>query len=166
MNEIRAFPFRPAQGGARSSARIRCTAITHGSPEYEATVALRDEILRKPLGLRSSEEQLRAESGDHHLACFRDGRLIACLVLTPVSNDAVKMRQVAVAADCQRRGVGRALALYAERFAAGLGYSEMTAHARETAVPFYEKLGYTAIGDRFMEVGIPHISVRKALGPT
>ena len=143
---------------------MRCTPIAHGSPEYAATIALRDEVLRKPLGLRFSGEQLRAERGDHHLACYRDSRLIACLVLTPISGDGVRMRQVAVAADCRREGVGRTLVSYAERFAAGLGYREMTAHARETAVPFYEKLGYTVCGDRFIEVGIPHVRLSKKLG--
>ena len=61
---------------------IRCKEILYGSPEYAATIKLRNEILRKPLGLRFSDEQLPAERGNHHLACYRDGRLVACLVLT------------------------------------------------------------------------------------
>jgi predicted GNAT family N-acyltransferase len=145
------------------SDEIRCTPIKHSSPEYAATVALRDQVLRKPLGLCFSDEQLRAESADHHVACFRDGGLVACLVLTPVSGDTVRMRQVSVASDCQRQGIGTALVLHAQCFATGLGYCEMTAHARETAVPFYRRLGYTVIGDRFIEVGIPHVAVRKSL---
>ena len=144
---------------------VRCVEVTHGSPEYEATVALRDEVLRKPLGLRLSDEQLRAETQDHHLACYRDGRLVACLVLTALSGGTVRMRQVSVVTDCQRQGIGSALVSHAERFAAAHGYSEMIAHARETAVPFYTKLGYAVIGDRFVEVGIPHAVVRKGLTP-
>lgn len=73
------------------------------------------------------------------------------------------MRQVAVASDCQRQGIGKALVSYAERYAAQHGYTEITAHARESALPFYEKLGYTRSGDRFVELGIPHIEVRKRL---
>lgn len=142
---------------------MRCGPIVHGSPDYDATVALRDEVLRKPLGLRFTEEQLRAESEDHHLGGFLDGRLVACLILTPRGSGTLRMRQVAVAADLQHQGLGTRLVQYAEQFAAERGYVEIAAHARDKAVPFYEKLGYEVTGDRFVEVGIPHVTVRKRL---
>ena len=31
----------------------------------------------------------------------------------------------------------------------------MSLHARQIAVPFYERLGYTIVGEPFEEVGIP-----------
>lgn len=142
---------------------IRCKLIKYSSAEYAATVVLRNEILRKPLGLQFTDEQLRAESNDHHIACFLDGCIVACLVLTPQDDGVVRMRQVAVVADRQRKGIGAALVRYCEQYAEEQGYREVVAHARDTAVPFYEKLGYEVIGDRFNEVGIPHVTVRKAL---
>jgi len=145
------------------SDQVRMAAVRHGSREYDATLALRDALLRKPLGLKFSEQALRAESGDHHLACYAGERLVACLVLTPQSGGVVRMRQVAVAADFQRKGYGRALVAHAERVATELGFSEMIAHARETAVPFYERLGYVTDGPPFSEVGMPHLLVRKKL---
>ena len=39
----------------------------------------------------------------------------------------------------------------------------MTMHARETAVPFYERLGYATVGARFEEVTIPHFKMEKRL---
>jgi predicted GNAT family N-acyltransferase len=36
-------------------------------------------------------------------------------------------------------------------------------HARETAVSFYKKLGYTKEGNVFEEVGIPHWKMTKPL---
>lgn len=148
-----------------SNSRPACRRIACGSPDYEAALALRDEVLRKPLGLRFTEAQLRAEAADHHLAAFLGGRLVACLILTPQGEGIARMRQVAVAADLQRRGVGTALVRWAETYAAARGYSAITAHARDTAVPFYKRLGYAAEGARFVEVGIPHIAVRKTIGP-
>jgi predicted GNAT family N-acyltransferase len=38
---------------------------------------------------------------------------------------------------------------------------EIALHARETAVGFYEKLGYVVSGERFTEVGIPHWYMQK-----
>ena len=39
----------------------------------------------------------------------------------------------------------------------------MVLHARQTAVPFYERLGYETYGEPFVEVTIPHIAMRMAL---
>jgi predicted GNAT family N-acyltransferase len=36
-------------------------------------------------------------------------------------------------------------------------------HARKTAVPFYERIGYQVAGEEFLEVGIPHYEMRKLL---
>lgn len=142
---------------------LQCRSIKYGTPEYAATVALRDQVLRKPLGLLFNDGQLNEESLDHHLACYRDARLVACLVLSLRTSTMIRMRQVAVAPDCQRQRIGSALIRFAEKFAWELGYTEIMAHARESALPFYLKLGYEPVGPRFTEVGISHVEVNKRL---
>ena len=140
-------------------------AVPHGSPEYTETIALRDEVLRRPLGLEFSPELLGAEAADFHLACYsQDGDLLGCLILTPEDNATVRMRQVAINPALQRSGIGTALVHYSETFALQHGYTLMTMHAREQAVPFYERLGYVVYGDRFEEVTIPHWKMKKHLG--
>ncbi len=139
-----------------------CREVLHGGPEYEETVALRDEVLRRPLGLTFSPEGLGAEAHDFHLACYdEEGNLLGCLILTPEGEQIVRMRQVAVRPDLQRGGVGTALVNFSEEFARSLGFTMMTMHARETAVPFYERLGYERYDERFEEVTIPHWKMRK-----
>lgn len=137
--------------------------VAHGSPAYWATVALRDSILRKPLGLDFSVEELEAEKDSHHLACHLGDRLMGCLVLRPSAGGDVQMRQVAVVAEFQGKGIGTALVEYSEALARKIGYRRMILHAREMAVPFYEKLGYGKTGDRFMEVMLPHWEMAKHL---
>jgi len=128
------------------------------------TVGLRDDILRSPLGLIFTPEDLAAESTDIHLACFGpEDDLLGCMVLTPGTDRSVRMRQVAVRPDMQRSGVGSAFVRFSERFAADNGFRLMTLHARDTAVPFYERLGYERYGDPFEEVTIPHWKMRKNL---
>jgi predicted GNAT family N-acyltransferase len=50
-----------------------------------------------------------------------------------------------------------------ERVAIERGALRMTLHARQTAVPFYERLGYRVVGEPFIEVGIPHRAMEKSL---
>jgi len=138
--------------------------IEHGSREYWATVELRDMVLRKPLGLQFQDEELRAEKDSRHIACWCGSRLVGCLVLRPLEDGDVQMRQVAVASEWQGKGIGRAMVAYSEELARGLGYRRMILHARDIAVPFYAKLGYATTGDPFVEVTIPHWTMEKCLG--
>ena len=137
--------------------------IEHGSGEYEETVALRDEVLRKPLGLSYDPAELAGEKDSFHLALRKENELVACLVLKPLDERCIKMRQLAVRESSQGKGCGRELVNYAESFVRERGYAEIVLHARETARGFYWKLGYVAEGDFFTEVGLPHLLMRKML---
>jgi N-acetylglutamate synthase-like GNAT family acetyltransferase len=125
-------------------------------------VELRRAVLRRPLGLDFTSAQLAAEAGQRHLGAWDEGRAIGCLALSS-SGDEARMRQVAVAPDAQGRGVGRRLVAESEAEARRLGARRMTLHARQTAVAFYERLGYACEGAPFAEVGLPHRSMTKAL---
>jgi predicted GNAT family N-acyltransferase len=145
-----------------SAAETVCREVRYGSEEYRETVTLRDEILRKPLKLKFSAEELSAEKDSFHLACWRGNVLTGCVVLIPRTGQTLQMRQLAVRTEMQRKGIGRTLVQYAESFAREHGYHEIMMHARETAVEFYEKLGYKKEGERFTQVTIPHIAMRKS----
>jgi ribosomal protein S18 acetylase RimI-like enzyme len=142
--------------------KLECYEVAYASDEYEKCVQLRYHVLREPLGLAFSNEQLAAEANDFHLACFRDGELVGCLSLVEESAR-VHMRQVAVLPQYQGQGIGRTLVEFAERFARGKGFALMVLHARETALPFYEKLGYKRIGESFEEVTLTHWKMMKEL---
>lgn len=135
--------------------------IDYGSPEYKEMIALRMEILRKPLGLTFNEEDLAKEKDDILLGAFEDDQLVACCILTKISEDTCKLRQMAVQQKMQRNGVGAALMHFAENVARDAGFKNMIMNARKTAQGFYEKLGYKADGKEFIEVTIPHYEMKK-----
>jgi predicted GNAT family N-acyltransferase len=137
--------------------------IDHGTKEYQQMVNLRNEILRKPLGLSFSAEDLEREKEDILMGAFEDERLLGCCLLTRMDDGTVRLRQMAVPNGMQGKGVGRALMIFAENIARDLGYKKLCMHARKTATGFYEKLGYAVAGDEFMEVTIPHYIMEKAL---
>jgi predicted GNAT family N-acyltransferase len=137
--------------------------VQHGSPEYAQTVELRRAVLRLPLGLDFTAEELAAEASDFHLAAFEEDMVVACLVLVPMPQQQVKMRQVAVRPELQGKGVGTALVEASEEFSKQRGFSLMTLHARDSAVRFYKRMGYHIEGETFEEVGIPHYKMVKRL---
>ena len=137
--------------------------IDHGTPQYDQMVQLRMEILRKPLGLHFTKEDLEGEKNDILIGAFEDDDLVACCILTKISSELCKLRQMAVHQKMQRNGVGHAIMQFAEHVARDAGFKTMTMHARKSAEVFYEKQGYAPYGDEFIEVTIPHIEMRKKL---
>lgn len=138
--------------------------IEFGTPQYGELIALRDLVLRKPLGLQFTEEQLSQEYNSIHLACYNvHNQLLACLVLKPISDIDIKMRQVAVSPDYQKQGAGTFLVDASEIVARAEGFKKMVLSARLPAVPFYERLDYHTKGDVYTEVGIDHMEMWKDL---
>lgn len=143
--------------------KLTIREIAFGSKEYEDAVRLRDEVLRKPLGLKFSAEELSKEGDSYHFAAFNDEKMVGCFILIPTSNLEMKMRQVAVSQQNQGTGVGTEMVKKAEAFVIEKKFSWIVLNARETAVKFYLSLGYQSFGEIFSEVGIPHQKMKKKL---
>lgn len=137
--------------------------IDHGTPEYQQMVKLRDDILRRPLGLRFSPDELEAEKENLLMAAFEDDQMLGCCMLVEEDPQTVRLRQMAVINDLQGKGIGRALMTFAENLARDRGYRTITMHARDNAIGFYEKMGYRKVGNSFEEITIPHYVMEKKL---
>lgn len=137
--------------------------ISTADADYQQVWQLREEILRKPIGLSLANEDLSGEEKETILAAFLERELTGCLMLQHKDKETVKYRQMAVAEDQQGRNIGRKLMEAAERLSKEKGYKKVVLHARETAAGFYEKLGYRICSGLFTEVGIPHYLMEKEL---
>ncbi len=137
--------------------------IDHGSKEYKQMVELRNQILRKPLGLSFNPDELEKEKEDMLIGAFEDDQMLGCCLLTQVDSGSVRLRQMAVKTGLQGKGIGRVLMQFAENIARDRGNKKIVMHARKTAVGFYEKLGYKVTGSEFEEVTIPHYVMEKQL---
>ena len=137
-------------------------SIAFGSDEYKQTCELRNEVLRKPLGLILYNEDIQQEKDHAHFGLFDHGKeLIACAIAVPQGVGNAKLRQMAVKAGYEGQGVGRRMLFSLEALLARQGVTQLSLHARISAAGFYEKLGYVRSGEPFVEVGIPHIRMEK-----
>ncbi|MBS3913815.1 MAG: GNAT family N-acetyltransferase [Bacteroidetes bacterium] len=134
-----------------------------GSNLQIQSIGLRYEILRKPLGLKFTAEELLTENSETHILAITDHLVCGCMLLKPLHNEVVKMRQVAVAKHLQSFGIGNAMVQFAEEWCRNAGYKCIELHARDTAVKFYLNHQYQVFGNPFTEVGIPHLAMKKDL---
>jgi ribosomal protein S18 acetylase RimI-like enzyme len=126
-------------------------------------IKLRDVVLRKPLGLSFTPEDLEKEKDNMLIGAFEDEQMLGCCMLVEEQPDIVRLRQMAVLNDLQGKGIGRALTNFAENLARDRGYKIIRMHARGNAIGFYEKVGYKIKGDPFIEITIPHYVMEKNL---
>lgn len=137
--------------------------IDHGSREYQQMVQLRNDILRKPLKLFLTPEELEKEKEEILIGAFEEDKMLGCCMLITVNSTTVRLRQMAVLNNLQGKGIGRALMQFAENIARDRGFKKIIMHARKSAAGFYEKLGYQICSSEFEEVTLPHYEMEKKL---
>lgn len=144
---------------------IECREIEIDSPLFGQEQALRDAVLRAPLGRESSANMIERDRTGRHFVAIADEKVIACVGFYPDGAGAAELRHLVVAEKARRSGVARRLVAFAEETMAANGVRRVRASARVDAVPFYEAAGYQASGDVFMRRATAHRLVDKELGP-
>lgn len=134
--------------------------INYKSNDWTSAVKLREKVLREPLGSFFTKEELEAEHDHIQIAGFINDTIIATAVLVP-EGDKLKMQRVAVDKSLRGKNIGTAMMKFCETIAMERNAQLIYCHARDSAVHFYTKNGYTGIGDYFDEDGIPHLKMSK-----
>jgi ribosomal protein S18 acetylase RimI-like enzyme len=148
------------------------SVIEYGSREFWSAVELRQRVLREPLGLSLTVAELLQEGPPMvHYGVFKwldqetPAPAIACATAVPLGEGIWKLRQIAVAAAYQGRGLGARVVTGLECHLAHQGARGFRLHSRQVVQGFYEKLGYQVAGEPFAEIGIPHVLMEKVAGP-
>ncbi|MEM9479830.1 MAG: GNAT family N-acetyltransferase [Verrucomicrobiota bacterium] len=148
----------------RSDAGLAFRVVEFGSGSYEDAWQLREELLRKPLGMRFTLETREADREKMHCVAEADDHVVAVVLVGTNEDGTAQAGSVAVQEDWQGKGVGLTLMKFAEQVAADKGAYRMTLDARVNVLGFYRKLGYRECGPEFEKVGIPHRRMEKLLG--
>lgn len=90
-----------------------------------------------------------------HLIATIKGKPVGTLRLIKEGNK-LTVGRVAVLKYHRNQGIGKKLMLYAEKYACNNGFESLSLGAQLTAIPFYEKSGYSAYGDIFLDADIEH----------
>jgi predicted GNAT family N-acyltransferase len=100
----------------------------------------------------------------HYLACV-GGSVLGTARLLLYEPGVGKITRVALIPEARGRGWGAALMRAAMVDAERRGCRELLLDAQVYAIPFYEKLGFTAEGGEFLDAGIPHRRMRRVADP-
>lgn len=144
------------------SSEITFKIIPHLSDAWQEAVALREAILRKPLGAVFTPAELDAEKDHIQVVGVVNGRIKATAVLVPEAK-AMKMQRVVVSDALRNKNIGSRMMDFCETITQENGYNVLYCHARDTAVNFYKNNNWSPEGAYFDEDGIPHLKMVKQL---
>ncbi|RBI66524.1 GNAT family N-acetyltransferase [Vreelandella sulfidaeris] len=132
-------------------------AITHISVgDWETLGPAASEIRRKVFideqNVPQEEEWDGLDPECQHFLAMLDGQPVGTARLLPDAH----IGRVAVLANARGTGIGVLLMQAAIEAARHAGHSQVALSAQVQALVFYERLGFVAHGDEFLDAGIPH----------
>ncbi len=144
-----------------TDAPITLRAIEPRGSDLEAEHDLRYRVLRAPLSMGRETVGFAHEQDCWHLVAEREGVIVGCVLFHPDEPGGGRLLQMAVDPALQGQGVGSKLVQALEARVRAAGFLTIHLHARDTAIGFYERLGYAIDGPPYTEVGLPHHDMRK-----
>lgn len=136
--------------------------------EREAVFAIRMTVFVEEQGV-PPEEELDAYdvTAKHFLVRIANdpapSGIVGTARLLDKGHGTGKIGRVAVLREHRGKGLGALMMQRVEQEARASGYTELILEAQCYAIPFYEKLGYFAEGDVFLDCNIEHRLMRKSL---
>jgi thioesterase domain-containing protein len=133
--------------------------------EFDKYYHLRWQVLRQPWGqvLGSERDSLEQES-IHRMIIDAHDKVLAVGRLEKTSQFSGQIRFMAVCPESQGQGLGQKMIKALELQAQHLGITDITLNARENALGFYQKLGYSSQGfSHLLFDDIKHFTMTKKL---
>jgi len=134
--------------------------------DWRAYYTLRWRILRAPWGQPPGSERDELEDRSiHRLLCDATGDVLAVGRLHQLGNQTAQIRYMAVEKGYERQGLGTRILEQLECDAEAAGFTGIVLHARQAALPFYQRHGYQLVSPSHLLFGeIQHYRMSKQLG--
>jgi predicted GNAT family N-acyltransferase len=136
---------------------------TRDAEEIEAAMDLRVRVFCGEQGVSEEEERDDLDAEATQIVAVDESGVVATCRLRYPEAGICKLERMVVDARLRGQGVGARLLAGAEGEAQEDGAGEMVLHAQRRAEPFYAANGYVAEGETFMDAGIEHVRMTKAL---
>jgi predicted GNAT family N-acyltransferase len=131
--------------------------------DWPEVAALRTRVFVEEQGVPPEIEQDDADATAVHVLSRDDGGVVVATGRLLVHGSTAGIGRMAADPTVRGRGHGAAVLAELHRQAVLRGVAQVELHAQVTARRFYERAGYTAVGEEYEEAGIAHITMRRRL---
>jgi predicted GNAT family N-acyltransferase len=132
------------------------------SADWPEVAALRTRVFVEEQGVPPEIEQDDADAtAVHGVARDAAGVLVATGRLLLRDDGTAAIGRMATDASARGQGYGAAVLGVLQDEARRFGARSVELHAQITARAFYERAGYSAVGEEYVEAGIRHVTMRR-----
>jgi predicted GNAT family N-acyltransferase len=132
------------------------------SSEVDEALELRRRVFVGQQGVTLEADRDGMDPEATHIVAVDGGRVIGTCRLV-FDDGLARLGRMAVEDEARGRGLGAAILAEAEAQARAAGATRIRLHAQLAARSLYERAGFEARGEEFMEEGIPHLTMEKLL---
>lgn len=140
---------------------IKQTTDIH-STTYQDALTIRQDVFVKEQNIPLAIE-IDQENECLHFVLYDNNQPQGTVRLLDKGNNIFKIQRMAVLKKSRKKGYAKELLLFAEKSAKGNGATKIILGAQESAVGFYESIGYTIESDAYFEAGIKHFDMSKKI---
>jgi len=137
----------------------RCSFSDHKNE----LLSIREAVFVREQAVPIEMEQDERDPECVHVLAMDGTRPVGTGRIDLTGNYAGKIGRVAVLQSHRRNGIGTQLMDALIEIAVENGLKRVWFHAQESAIPFYESIGYRANGEPFLEAGIVHRHMERAV---
>ena len=124
--------------------------------DLATSVAIRHEVFVKGQNVPQEREQDGTDAQCRIYLAYVDGQAIGTARVYPAAENIGKIERMAVLDQARGRGIGQSILDFIVEDMRQQGVSVARLESQVHAIPFYEKAGFKAFGEEFMDAGIPH----------
>jgi predicted GNAT family N-acyltransferase len=125
--------------------------------------AIRHQVFQLEQGVAAALDFDGLDPAAIHVLAFWDQTPVGTARIRYLERQIVKLERLAVLPAFRCRGIGQQIVEAIADFLIDSDAQVIALHAQAQTIPFYENLGFTAVGDRFWEADIPHVKMQKLL---
>ena len=137
--------------------------IDHGSREYQQMVQLRNDILRKPLRLTFTPEELEKEKDEILIGAFEEEKMLGCCMLIMVDPATVRLRQMAVLNNLQGKGHRKSINAVCRKHRPRPRFQKNHHACPQVSCGFLRKIRIPGLWRGIRRSTLPHYEMQKKL---
>ncbi|CAM5188467.1 putative GNAT family N-acyltransferase OS=Ureibacillus acetophenoni OX=614649 GN=SAMN05877842_101267 PE=4 SV=1 [Ureibacillus acetophenoni] len=137
--------------------------IVETKEEKERAFSIRKKVFVEEQGVPEHLELDEHDDTAVHFIVLDNEDVIAAARIREYEPKVGKVERVCVLPEYRGKRIGILIMNEIEKFAIEHDYKKLKLNAQSYAIPFYEKLKYTVNSPEFLNAGIPHRSMEKAL---
>ncbi len=131
--------------------------IARNFNDFARCILIRTQVFVIEQGISAEIETDEWENDSTHYLLSEEGKALATARWRQIDQHTAKIERVAVLKEARWRGMGTELMRYIlEEIHSKPNIHIIKLGSQNSAIPFYEKLGFQVIGEEYFDAGIPH----------